>query len=166
MGTGVAAPSPTSAVTHGSQRKALDLGLPTVIEASGRRWTNTARRALKVRYEFAARGAQPPVVMHWYSGAERPKVLGTPDLPGGAEDPACRIQGTAPRGPWTPHSLLPEATLRTPFPAADDSDSIRAPRGVDRRVQGDREDGFSADLHGHLTEIGALGNVAYRTGKR
>ncbi len=63
---------------------ALDLGLPTSVEATSTPWGGSRRDpasypwAMTVHYEFAARGAQPPVRMSWYDGGlypERPASL-------------------------------------------------------------------------------------------
>lgn len=147
---------------------ALDLGLPTVIEASGPPPDKyCAPPSLKVRYEFAARGVQPPVVMHWYSGAERPNVPGTPDLSkwgGGSLFVGSKGLLLADYGR---RILLPEATFKDfvpPAPTIPDSighheEWIAACKGIGKT---DSPLTYGA----HLTEIGALGNVAYRTGKR
>ena len=64
---------------------ALDLGLPTTIEATSTPFgadtddtPATYPLATTVHYEFAARGSQPPVKMTWYDGGlmpSRPDVL-------------------------------------------------------------------------------------------
>jgi predicted dehydrogenase len=58
---------------------ALDLGLPTSIEATSTPWGGPRRDpvsypwSMTVHYEFAARGAQPPVRMSWYDGGLYPQ---------------------------------------------------------------------------------------------
>jgi predicted dehydrogenase len=64
---------------------ALNLGLPTSIEATSSPWGFDADRkfasyplAMQVHYEFAARGSQPGVKMTWYDGGlmpARPEML-------------------------------------------------------------------------------------------
>jgi predicted dehydrogenase len=64
---------------------ALDLGLPTSIEATSSPWGYDAERkiasyplAMQVHYEFAARGSRPAVKLTWYDGGlmpARPEML-------------------------------------------------------------------------------------------
>jgi predicted dehydrogenase len=64
---------------------ALQLGYPTSIEATSTPWggprANPASYplAMAAHYEFAARGEQPPVMLHWYDGGLMPKR--PPQLP-------------------------------------------------------------------------------------
>jgi predicted dehydrogenase len=64
---------------------ALGLGLPTAVTASSTPWGGPANNpasyplATTVEYEFAARGAQPPVRLYWYDGGLMPPRL--PFLP-------------------------------------------------------------------------------------
>ncbi len=57
---------------------ALRLGLPTSITASSSPWGGSAQNpatyplATMVQYEFAARGAMPPVNLYWYDGGLMP----------------------------------------------------------------------------------------------
>jgi hypothetical protein len=58
---------------------ALKLGYPTSVEASRCKGSaETAPHASIVHFEFPARGAMPPVSLHWYDGGltpQRPAVL-------------------------------------------------------------------------------------------
>ncbi|MCW5558810.1 MAG: Gfo/Idh/MocA family oxidoreductase [Verrucomicrobiae bacterium] len=147
---------------------ALDLGLPQVIEASGPPPDkHCAPPSLKVRYEFAARGPQPPVVMHWYSGSERPQVPGTPDLSswgGGTLFVGDRGMLLADYGR---RILLPDADFKdfTPPPQTI-PDSIGHHEEWIQACKGEGTPGSPLTYGAQLTEIGALGNVAFRTGKR
>ena len=59
---------------------ALDLGLPTSVIASSTPWPGTPGNlgayplAMTARYEFAARGARPPVTLSWYDGGLLPAL--------------------------------------------------------------------------------------------
>ena len=59
---------------------ALGLGLPTSVIASSTPWGGTAASpgayplAMTAHYEFAARGAQPPVTLSWYDGGLMPAL--------------------------------------------------------------------------------------------
>ncbi|MCY3017857.1 MAG: Gfo/Idh/MocA family oxidoreductase [Planctomycetota bacterium] len=68
--------------------EALKLGSPTSVEASrsqywkieGYRWRKQPQdlaypQASVIRWEFPARGAMPPVALHWYDGGMRPPLL-------------------------------------------------------------------------------------------
>jgi len=147
---------------------ALDLGLPTVIEASGPAPDKyCAPPSLRVRYEFAARGAQPPVVMHWYSGPERPQVPGTPDLSTwGGGSLFVGDQGLL-LADYGRRILLPESKFKdfTPPPQTI-PDSIGHHEEWIQACKGQGTCGSPLTYGAQLTEIGALGNVAFRTGKR
>jgi len=58
---------------------ALELGMPTTIEATSTPWGGPRENphcyplAMTAHYEFPARGAQPPVTMHWYDGGLMPR---------------------------------------------------------------------------------------------
>ncbi|MBN8248076.1 MAG: Gfo/Idh/MocA family oxidoreductase [Verrucomicrobia bacterium] len=147
---------------------ALDLGLPTVIEASGPAPDKyCAPPSLKVRYEFAARGAQPPVVMHWYSGAERPQVPGTPDLSSWGGGTLFVGDKGLLLADYGRRILLPESTFKdfTPPPQTI-PDSIGHHEEWIQACKGQGTCGSPLTYGAQLTEIGALGNVAFRTGKR
>jgi predicted dehydrogenase len=68
---------------------ALGLDYPTSIVSSSTPWGGTAANpgayplAMTTRYEFAARGTQPPVTLTWYDGGLMPTLLGDIPLPKG-----------------------------------------------------------------------------------
>src|SRR5260221_628805 len=68
---------------------ALGLGLPTAITSTSTAWGGPANNpgtyplAMSTRYEFAARGDQPPVVLTWYDGGLVPMISGDFVLPRG-----------------------------------------------------------------------------------
>ncbi|MEP6989498.1 MAG: Gfo/Idh/MocA family oxidoreductase [bacterium] len=68
---------------------ALGLQYPTSVVSSSTPWGGGAKDpgtyplAMTTRYEFAARGAAPPVTLHWYDGGLVPTVASDYPLPGG-----------------------------------------------------------------------------------
>lgn len=68
---------------------ALGLGLPTAITSTATPWggpvkdPGTYPLAMSTKYEFAARGDQPPVVLTWYDGGLAPMISGDFVLPRG-----------------------------------------------------------------------------------
>ena len=68
---------------------ALGLRYPTSVVSSSTPWGGTAKDpgtyplAMTTRYEFAARGAAPPVSLHWYDGGLMPTFAADFPLPGG-----------------------------------------------------------------------------------
>ena len=101
----------------------LSLGLPTSIEVLQRSDTHaeTFPAWATLRYEFPARGAQPPVTMFWYDGIKRPSA----DLLGGHEPDKngailVGANGTLYSVDWTgaQWSLLPRAKFRDYQPPA------------------------------------------------
>jgi predicted dehydrogenase len=148
---------------------ALGLQLPTVIEAEGPKpdeWC--APPWLKVRYEFPARpGMDRPTVMHWYSGTPRPQVPGTPDLTkwgGGTLFVGSKGMLLA---DYSRYLLLPEEKFRDfPAPPQTIPNSIGHHAEWIEACKGRGQTHSPLTYGALLTEIGALGNVAYRTGKR
>jgi predicted dehydrogenase len=125
---------------------------------------------LIVRYEYPARGPQPPVKLTWYHGGKQPAML--PDLLGDRPESwksgvlFVGAKGTL-LSDYTRHVLLPEkefAGFVPPAPSIPDSighhqEWIRACKNG-----GPTTCGF--DHSGPLTEAVLLGNVAYRAGSR
>ena len=147
---------------------ALDLGLPLVIEASGPPPdAHCAPPMLRVRYEFAARGKQPPVVMHWYSGAARPQVPGTPDLTAWGGGTLFVGRDGMLLADYGRRILLPEDRFKDfPAPPQTIPDSIGHHEEWIEACKGVGTTGSPLTYGALLTEIGSLGNVAFRTGRR
>ncbi|HRI16796.1 MAG TPA: gfo/Idh/MocA family oxidoreductase, partial [Verrucomicrobiota bacterium] len=147
---------------------ALDLTLPTVIEAEGPKPDEyCAPPWLKVRYEFPAHGNTPATVMYWYSGDKRPQVAGTPDLSkwgGGSLFVGDRGMLLA---DYSRRILLPEEKFRDFVPPAPSiPNSIGHHAEWIEACKGRGKTNSPLTYGALLTEIGALGNVAFRTGKR
>ncbi len=158
---------------------ALRLGLPSVIESEGPAPDAECAPAwLKIRYEFpAATKGGPPTKLYWYSGDRRPQVPGTPDLSkwgGGTLFIGAKGMLLADYGR---HVLLPEASFKDfvpPAPTLAESvghheEWIRACKGENLALPQFAPLGRTNSPFAYgtlLTEIGQLGNVAFRTGKR
>ena len=146
---------------------ALDLDLPTRISAEGPAPdSHCAPTGMVVHYDFPAKGARPAVRMHWYSGSARPKVAGAPDLSkwgGGTLFVGSKGLLLADYGR---RMLLPEEKFQGhPAPAQTIANSIGHHAEWIRACKGEGTTGSPLTYGCHLTEIGQLGNLAYRTGK-
>ena len=151
----------------------LKLGPPTAVEvlqASGtHRETFPAWATL--RFEFAARGALPPVTMFWYDGGKKPsaKLLGGhPPAKNGAI--LVGDKGTLYSVEWTGGDwhLLPKSKFR----------GYRPPTPSLPRSPGHHKEWVAAckggrapfcnfpDFASPLTEVMLLGNLALRTGRK
>lgn len=162
---------------------ALDPGTPSVIEAEGPEvHPECAPTWLKVRYEFPATKSAPARRMFWYSGSKRPEVPGTPDLSkwgGGSLFVGSKGMLLADYGRFV---LLPETDFKdVKLPEPDYAKSvghheewIRAVRGENLALprfaaMGKTKFGRTNspfEYGAQLTELGLLGNVAFRTGAR
>jgi len=146
---------------------ALDLGLPTRVAAEGPPPDRHCAPAWMVlHYDFPAKGSRPAVRMHWYSGDRRPQVPGTPDLSkwgGGTLFVGDRGMLLADYGR---RMLLPEEKFRG---FAAPAQSIPNPIGHHEEwiaaCKGTGAPGSPLTYGCLLTEIGQLGNIAFRTGR-
>jgi predicted dehydrogenase len=145
--------------------KALNLGYPTSVEASSTK-LNPESYPLGViaRFEFPARGDQPPVTLNWYDGGlqpPRPKEL----------DPRRRMSDVTyigEKGALMGHRLIPESRMQSygrppktlPRSVGHYKEWVDACRG------GPPAGANFVDHAGVLTETCMLGNVAVRAQKR
>jgi predicted dehydrogenase len=146
---------------------ALGLRAPTKVSAEGPPvHPESAPRWLIVRYQFPARGAQPPVALTWYHGDKRPPQFAEGQLPHwGDGNLFVGSKGLLLAG-YDSHRLLPEK---------DFAGYQRPPQTIPASVGHYKEwveackSGGSTTCHfgygGPLTETVLLGNVAYRVGK-
>jgi predicted dehydrogenase len=146
---------------------ALDLGLPTRVVAEGPAPdAQCAPPWLVVHYEFPAKGLRPAVKMLWYSGDRRPRVPGAPDLSkwgGGTLFVGDRGMLLA---DYSRNLLLPEETFRGhTAPPRTIADSIGHHAEWIAACKGVGTTGSPLSYGCLLTEIGLLGNLAFRTGK-
>jgi predicted dehydrogenase len=150
---------------------ALDLKYPTRVEAEGPPVDPEGTPAwVKVRYDFPARGNQPPVTMTWYDGGRKPDPWDQWEL-----DPKWRngvvFVGTEGR------YLFADYTQRRLFPAKAFA-QFEAPPKTIPDSPGHHNEWIRAclandptktlcrfDYSGPLSETVLLGNVSYRLGK-
>ncbi|HEY0970787.1 MAG TPA: Gfo/Idh/MocA family oxidoreductase [Gemmatimonadales bacterium] len=159
---------------------ALGLTYPTSITASSTPWGGSAEDpgtyplAMTAEFEFAARGAQPPVRMYWYDGGlmpPRPPFL--PDelpIPGGDGGGGIFV---GERGILTYETYGNNPQL---FPASLAAEAERVPKTFQRveesheadwvlACRGQREASCPFSYAAPLTELMLLGVVALRTGQ-
>jgi hypothetical protein len=150
---------------------ALDLRHPTRVQSEGPPVDPEGTPAwIKVRYEFPARGNQPPVKMTWYDGGRKPEPWDQWEL-----DPKWRngvvFVGTEGR------YLFADYTQRRLFPARAFA-QFEAPPKTIPDSPGHHNEWIRAclandpsktlcnfDYSGALSEAVLLGNVSYRVGK-
>lgn len=123
---------------------------------------------LIVRYEYPARGPQPPVRLTWYHGGKKPDHL-LEDQTELTWNSGVLFMGDKGRliSDYSRHFLLPEEQFRdftkpTPFIP----DSIGHHKEWTQACKTGDPTTCSFDYSGPLTEAALLGNVAYRAGCR
>ena len=155
---------------------ALDLGMPSVVEresATGGSTEFTPDTAV-VRFEFPARGARPPVVLHWHEGLPRPalrEAWGLQELGNAGMimtgDKACLMTGERPDSP----RLLPNAKWldfrKNPPPKTLPRIKGGHYKEWTDAIRGDGPPpGSGFDYAASLTEVALLGALALRAGGR
>jgi predicted dehydrogenase len=150
---------------------ALDLRLPDRVSAEGPpRHPETAPAWSIVRYEFPARGSQPPVALTWYDGGKLPPPElfdGQPPAPGSSGSVLVGAKGRLVVNHGRGGSRLlperefagftpPERTL--PRPAGHHEEWIEA-------CKSGAPTGTNFDYSAALTETVLLGNVALHSGR-
>lgn len=152
---------------------ALDLRDPSAIESEGPPVHPASTTPWQiVRYEYPARGSQPPVKMTWYHGGKRPEQYAEL-LPSGDKEWKNGVLFVGSKGfllsDYGRHQLLPEDKFKeftAPAPSIPDSvghhqEWINACKACDPAMTT-----CNFDYSGALTEAVLLGNVAYRVGSR
>jgi predicted dehydrogenase len=145
---------------------ALDLEYPTACEAEGPEADpETCPLGLVVRYEFPARGDQPPVKLTWYDGNRIPKEVGGQKVPGNG------VMFVGRDG-----MLFADYTSYRLFPMEKFAAFTPPPQSIPKSIGHYAEwiaacrDGTPTTCHfgysGPLSEAVLLGSVAFRTGKR
>jgi predicted dehydrogenase len=153
---------------------ALDLKAPTAIEAEGPPYDPVSCPDwCIVKYEYPARGSQPPVRVTWYDSGLKPVLAGTLKVGGKPLGDVFRAAqlfiGTEGMlvSDYNRHFLLPEdrfAGVRPPEPSI--------PRSIGHHrewVEAIKTGGTTTcnfEYSGALTEAVLLGTVAYRSGRR
>jgi predicted dehydrogenase len=127
----------------------------------------SAPHYLVVRYEFPARGAQPPVTLTWHHGGKRPRYFQDGLLPKWGDGTLFVGEKGMLLASYDKHVLLPEkqfADFKRPEPFIKDSIGHHK-----EWLQACRTGGTTTcnlDYSGPLTEAVLLGNVAFRAGKK
>jgi predicted dehydrogenase len=143
---------------------ALDLKYPTKVDASGPPvHEQTTPKSMATRFEFPARGDQPPVVLHWHHAKNGPEILQQKGLTaGGSNTLFLGSEGMLLCG-FSSRKLYPEEKFAD-FRAPDKF--IPASPGFYREwvdaCRGGTPATCNFDYTGPMTETVLLGNVAYR----
>jgi predicted dehydrogenase len=154
---------------------ALGLRHPTSVEADGPPVdSESVPRWLKVRYEFPARGEQPPVRLSWYDGGKRPDML--PDVlrplgPAALKRWRAGVLFVGAKGmllaDYGSRMLLPKSKFDGVSPPKRTiPDSIGHHREWTEACKTGGPTTCNFDYSGTLAEAVLLGNVAYRTGEK
>lgn len=149
---------------------ALDLKYPTAVEAEGPPvHPECTPTALVVRYEFPARGEQPPVKLTWYDGDKAPPMPSVEGIP--LPDQGSLLIGREGKILFPHHTgpiyLLPQSQFADykvpepmlPRPASHHQEWIAACKGGEPSYS-------NFNYAAALTETVMAGIVAYRTGTR
>ncbi|MBL8733481.1 MAG: Gfo/Idh/MocA family oxidoreductase [Planctomycetes bacterium] len=150
---------------------ALELDAPTSVEATAEGANHeTAPKRSKITFQFPARGARGPVVMHWYDGGMLPPADLLPGVKlrsGGFLLVGDRGKLYSPTDYGERFELHPQqqfADVRLPGPTLP-----RSPGVHDEWLQGiltGTQPMANFEYAGPLTEAMLLGNLAVRTGER
>ncbi len=143
---------------------ALDLRYPTKAEGSGPPVNEqTTPKSLATRFEFPARGNQPPVVLHWYHSKSGPDILREKGLPAGGNNTLfIGSEGMLLCG-FSKRKLYPEekfADFKEPEQSIPDSPGFY--REWLDACRGGEPATCNFDYSGPMAETVLLGNVAYR----
>jgi len=155
---------------------ALDLRAPTAVAAEGPSVDSVSCPEWCIaRYEYPARGNQPPVKLTWYDSGKQPELADTIKLDGkrlGDVFKSAQLfigsKGMLVSN-YTQHRLLPADKFQgfTP-PAQSIPKSVGHHREWIEAIKngGQTKTLSNFDYAGALTEAVLLGTIAYRTGKR
>lgn len=152
---------------------ALDLRDPLTIESEGPpvHPDSTAPWQI-VRYEYPARGSQPPVKMTWYHGGKWPEQYAEL-LPSGDKAWKSAVLFAGSKGyllaDYSRFKLLPEEKFKgftPPVPSIPDSIGHHKEWISACKVCDPGKTTCNFDYSGALTEAVLLGNVAYRVGSK
>lgn len=147
---------------------ALGLRYPETVEAEGPPvHPDSVPHWLIVRYEYPARGEQPPVSLTWYHGGRRPPQFADGRLPEWGDgtlfvgDKGMLLAG------YYSHVLLPQKDFANLQPAQPLSRDISAHyREWIEACKTGSSTSCAFEYGGALTETVLLGNVAFRSGQK
>jgi predicted dehydrogenase len=146
---------------------ALDLRHPTHVEAEGAKpHAETAPHALRVRFDFPARGKMPALKFTWYDGGKRPKLFAEKKLPRWGDGVLFIGDKGMLLADYDNRKLLPEKDF-TDFvaPKATIPGSIGHYKEWVQACKNGGKTTCNFDYSGALTETVLLGTVAHRLGK-
>jgi predicted dehydrogenase len=151
---------------------ALHLGLPTTIETFSTGFNGVSYPlSTKIVYEFAARGALPPVTLTWYDGGllpPKPEVLGAEEIKrdGGAlliGSKGCLLHDTYGRNPRLFPASLRDSAGKPPQTLPRIANEDHEMNWVDA-AKGKTPASCPFDYAARLTEVMLLGVVALHAG--
>ncbi|MGI8785167.1 MAG: Gfo/Idh/MocA family protein [Acidobacteriota bacterium] len=147
---------------------ALDIRAPLTVEATaGPAHPEITPATMSVTYEYAARGAMPPVKLTWHQGENRPKIWtdgGIPQWPDAQlfiGDKGMILTSSS------KHMLLPEKDFAgfVPPPQTIPNSPGHYVEWIEA-CKGGKPSLANFEYAGWTTEANHLGNVAYRAGKK
>jgi predicted dehydrogenase len=148
---------------------ALDIRAPLTVEASadGPAHPEIAPATLTVTYEYAARGAMPPVKLTWYQGEARPKIWTDGGIPQWPDAQLFVGDKGMILSSGNRHVLLPEKDFDgfVPPPQTIPNSPGHYVEWIEA-CKGGKPSLANFDYAGWTTEANHLGNVAYRVGKK
>jgi predicted dehydrogenase len=148
---------------------ALDLRAPLTVEATadGPAHPELAPATMTVTYEYAARGAMPPLKLMWYQGEARPKIWTDGGIPQWLDAQLFVGDKGMILSSGNKHILLPEKTFAgfVPPPQSIPNSPGHYLEWIEA-CKGGKPSLANFDYAGWTTEANHLGNVAYRTGKK
>jgi len=147
---------------------ALKLEVPLTIEAAGPSpHEEIAPASMQVKYEYGARGDMPPVDVHWYQGANKPKILQEKGIPQWGSGVLFVGDKGMLLSNYARHTLLPTdkfADFKRPDPFIPKSRGHHAEWVHACKTGAPTTCNF--EYAGWLTEANHLGNVAFRAGQK
>lgn len=145
---------------------ALDLAYPSTAQAWGKKThdgDNMMPDAMRVEYEFPARGDKPPVHLTWYQGSYLPEWVSVYGLKS-----AVLFEGENGRllVDYSTRKLFLEPGLEAPDVPQTIPDSPGHHKEWLNAIRGGAKTTSPFEYGGLLTEAGLLGNVSYRIGQK
>jgi len=148
---------------------ALDIRTPLTIEAFADRPAHPeiAPASMRVVYEYAARGAMPPLTLTWHQGESRPKIWTDGGIPQWPDAQLFIGDKGMILSSGDKHVLLPEKEFAdfVPPPQTIANSPGHYAEWIEA-CKGGKPSLANFDYAGWTTEANHLGNVAYRVGKK
>ena len=148
---------------------ALDIKAPLTVEAKAASPAHPeiAPATMTVTYEYAARGAMPPVKLTWYQGEVRPKIWNDGGIPQWPDAQLFIGDKGMILSSGNKHMLLPEKEFAgfVPPPQTIPNSPGHYVEWIEA-CKGGKPSLANFEYAGWTTEANHLGNVAYRVGKK